>query len=271
MSRGPFVKIYRSLWDGTLGQQPDAWAVFIFMLAHCDADGVIQMTPGAIAAGSGLTIKKVRRGIEILEQPDPESRTPDEEGRRIVRLDGRRSWGWRIVNYLPYRESTDAERKAAERHRKKVDVTTCHAKSCDVTPSHEADEDSETERREHIPSPAPSPPPRPTSPERPRAQVLSRHEHPDFPEFYGAYPRRVGRRAASDAFTQALARHMARCAEPCECWPTIRTRVKEHTAAIHPAPGQMARRGSFPGATPRLRGVRLTLRRSTAESAHVLG
>jgi len=114
-ARGPFVKVYRNLWDGTLGGQPEAAYVFVFMLAHADASGAVDMTPDVMAARSGLGPEAVRRGIDVLEAPDPESRTPGEDGARIVRLDTHRTWGWRIVNYREHRTRSGAQREAARR------------------------------------------------------------------------------------------------------------------------------------------------------------
>lgn len=116
-ARGPFVKLFRNLWDGTLGRQPAAWTVFIFMLAHCDAEGIVDMTPDAIAARSGLDLEAVKRGIEVLEASDSESRSPGEDGARIVRVEDHRSWGWRITNYRAHRSRTSAQREADRRQR----------------------------------------------------------------------------------------------------------------------------------------------------------
>jgi len=116
-NRGPFVKLYRNLWDGSLGRQPEVWSLFVFLLAHCDADGILDMTPDAIAGRSGLDIEAVRRAIAILEGPDPESRTPSADGARIVRLDPHRSWGWEIVNYRAHRARSGAQREADRRRR----------------------------------------------------------------------------------------------------------------------------------------------------------
>jgi hypothetical protein len=51
----------------------------------------------------------VQRALEVLAQPDPDSRTPDEDGRRITLLDPARNWGWRIVNYEKYRAIRDED------------------------------------------------------------------------------------------------------------------------------------------------------------------
>jgi hypothetical protein len=206
MNRGPFAKIYRSLWDGSLGQQPEAWAIFVIMLTHCDANGVVQMTPAAIAARSGFPLDFVKRGITVLEQPDPESRTPESEGKRITRLDPHRSWGWQIVNYQLYRRLDNAERVAAYRERKASTGSDCNAPTRDVTPRYQAEAEADAERTPHSPDPTAQE----TAPAPSQAHLRpSRDEHPKFEAFFAAYPRRAARRAASLAFKGALRRHRA--------------------------------------------------------------
>ncbi len=84
---------------------------FIAMLALADKDGTVDMTPQAIAAKSGFPLEIVQAGISELEKPDPESRTPDEEGRRITLVSDTRSWGWQITNYVKYRDIRTAEER----------------------------------------------------------------------------------------------------------------------------------------------------------------
>ena len=118
MPRGPFVKVYRSLWDGSLAARPEAAFVFLFLLAHADAQGVVDMTCEAIAVRSRLPLEQVRAAISALEAMDPESRSPAEGGSRIVRLDVHRTWGWRIVNHAAHRQRSDADRAARYRQRR---------------------------------------------------------------------------------------------------------------------------------------------------------
>jgi hypothetical protein len=207
VTRGPFAKVYRSLWDGTLARTPEAWIVFVFLLVHCDADGVIEMTPEAIAARSGLKPAAVKRGLEALEQPDPDSRTSSEEGRRLMRLNGNRSWGWRIVNYSAYRNQTESERAAAYRQRRRVEADERHGASRGVTQHHQAEAEAEAEEEEakHPLAPRASRPTPSTSP--PRARACDDLEDQNFKDFYMAYPRRAARRIARLAFTRAVARY----------------------------------------------------------------
>jgi hypothetical protein len=118
-----YAKVFASLWDGTLAEPYSRWAVFVFMLAHSDADGNLDMTAEAIARRSCVPLEEVRTAIAHMEAPDPSSRSSEEDGRRLVRIDGHREWGWHIVNYLKYRGLRDLDerrrqtREAVSRHR----------------------------------------------------------------------------------------------------------------------------------------------------------
>lgn len=92
--------------------------VFEDLLTLADSDGVVDMTPEAISRRTNVPIELVRRGLAALEAPDPRSRTPDHEGRRIVRLDDHRDWGWLIVNYGKFRlTASDEQRREKTRLR----------------------------------------------------------------------------------------------------------------------------------------------------------
>jgi len=118
-----YAKVFASLWDGTLGQNWEAWSVFVYMLANCDRDGVFDKSPEAISDRSHIPLESVEIGLRMLEQPDRRSRSSAEAGRRIVKLDEHRDWGWRIVNYDHYRELVSKEnrrqqwKEAAQRQR----------------------------------------------------------------------------------------------------------------------------------------------------------
>jgi hypothetical protein len=79
------------------------------MLVLSDEEGVVDKTPRAISRITNVPLEIVERGIAKLSAADPDSRTPDEDGRRIVLIDENRTWGWRIVNYLKYRQIRDEE------------------------------------------------------------------------------------------------------------------------------------------------------------------
>jgi hypothetical protein len=103
--------MFRSIFDGSLYGQFEPTVVFMAMLVIAEREGIVDMTPQAIAARCGYPLDIVLRGITELEKPDPQSRTPDEEGRRIVRLEENRDWGWRITNYEKYEKIRSAEER----------------------------------------------------------------------------------------------------------------------------------------------------------------
>lgn len=102
-----FGKVYSQIFDGTLHGNLEGTAVFMAMIALADCDGTVDLTLTALTNRTGWPADFIQRGISHLEAIDPHSRTPDEEGRRIVRLRENTDWGWRIVNYLKYRQIRD--------------------------------------------------------------------------------------------------------------------------------------------------------------------
>ena len=106
-----YGKLFESIYDGTLVEDWRALITFQQMIILCDSDGILDMTPSAMARRTGIPLEHIKDGIAILENTDTESRTPDESGRRIVRLDDHREWGWRIVNHKHYRDLRTANDK----------------------------------------------------------------------------------------------------------------------------------------------------------------
>ncbi len=101
------------MYDGTLGTKGPWQALVAFqqLIILADKEGVVDMTPDALARRTTIPLEIIEKGIDALELPDPDSRSPDEEGRRIVRLSDDRSWGWRIVNYDHYRKLRSEEER----------------------------------------------------------------------------------------------------------------------------------------------------------------
>ncbi len=98
-----YGKVFARLFDGTLHGKFEAAATFMAMIAIADQDGVVDLTLTALTSRTGWPADVIEKGIRELEADDPYSRTPDEDGRRIMRLRDNTEWGWRIVNYGKYR------------------------------------------------------------------------------------------------------------------------------------------------------------------------
>ena len=120
-----YVKLFSSLYQGTLRGRSDEILVFTNLLAYADQHGIVDKHFKAIADETGLPVDRVQAAILALESPDTESRSPEHEGRRIIRMDEHRVWGWKIVNYGKYRsirsedDRREQNRLAQERWRQK--------------------------------------------------------------------------------------------------------------------------------------------------------
>lgn len=120
-----YAKIYSQIFDSSIAEDYEVRHVFEDLLKLCDPEGVVDMTITAISRRTNVPLEKVERGIAELMKPDPESRTPEHEGRRLLPLDERRNWGWVIVNYKDYRDLQDHDalraynRAAKQRQRDK--------------------------------------------------------------------------------------------------------------------------------------------------------
>ena len=120
-----YCKLFASLYQGTLRGLSHEILVFTNLLASCDKEGFVDKHQRAIADETGLSVDQVKSAILKLEEPDPESRSPEEDGARLTRMDEHRAWGWHIVNYVKYRtirnedDRREQNRAAQERFRAK--------------------------------------------------------------------------------------------------------------------------------------------------------
>jgi hypothetical protein len=98
-----YTPVFKSVFQGSLcGKWPDC-GIWLAMLALQDSRGEIDAHPSYIATVTGCPIDDVVACIERFCEPDPSSRTPDEDGRRLVPIEGR-GFGWKVVNHRKYRE-----------------------------------------------------------------------------------------------------------------------------------------------------------------------
>lgn len=133
-----YAKVFQQIFDSSIAEDPELRFTFTDLLILADKNGVVDMTHEAISRRTNRPLDVIKRTIQLLESPDPRSRSPDDEGRRIRRLDTHREWGWLIVNYERFREISSEEqrrektRERVRRYRQGVDNQSCNA---DVTPS----------------------------------------------------------------------------------------------------------------------------------------
>ena len=98
-----YGKIFAQIFESTVNELAlHVRFVWIALLVICDQDGIVDATPDSIARRINLPVEQVREAIAELCKPDLLSRSPVEEGRRLLAI--RDSYGWQIVNYAHYRQ-----------------------------------------------------------------------------------------------------------------------------------------------------------------------
>jgi hypothetical protein len=184
-----YGKLFPQMYDGTLGTKGPWQALITFQqfVILCDQHGILDMTASAIARRTTIPLEIITQGIAALLLPDPESRTPTEDGRRLVPLSEDRSWGWRVVNYEHYRQlKREEDRRGyhAQYYRTKRSVS---AKSGIFETQPELNTTQHTQQIQPI--------------AEAEAEAVNTITQPaGFDEFYKVYPRKVGRAAAAKAF-----------------------------------------------------------------------
>lgn len=152
-----YTKMFRSMYEGTLADDWRALVAFQQLLILADAHGTVDMTVSAIHRTTGIPMDVLGPGIEILQLPDQQSRSPAEEGRRIVPLDPSRARGWRLVNFAYYRglmsandkRESDRLRMAAKRDAERQGATGCDMSQKVAGVAHtEAEADTEDQEQE---------------------------------------------------------------------------------------------------------------------------
>jgi hypothetical protein len=193
-----YVKVFGSIlrssvWD----TDPATRIAWLTMLVEADETGFVRGTTTALARLANLTEKQVQAALKIFTSPDPESATPDQDGRRIEPTDG----GWFLINYKKYREiRTKAQLQTAQRvakfRAKKHDEEALHVAG--VTTNATATALAGEEEGEG----------RVASASVKKAKARSKDvDHPRFGEFKIAYPKRDGGQGwqrANELFTELV-------------------------------------------------------------------
>lgn len=105
-----FTKLFSSIISSSIWQESkELKIVWVTMLAMADQNGKVEAAIPGLAHLAGVTTAECFLSVEKLLAPDPYSRTPDNEGRRIKKVDG----GWVILNHGKYRQQIAAEDRAA--------------------------------------------------------------------------------------------------------------------------------------------------------------
>lgn len=183
-----YVKIFSKIFDSTIAENWQARVVFMDLLILADRDGIIDSTLPSISRRTNCPVQFLKEGIEILMLPDPQSRSDEDDGRRIELLEpDKRDWGWRIINYKKYRDlksSEDLREKNRERVRRfRERQASCNGESLqNITPESEDASSSE-------------------SASRGKRSAEEKGEYTsEFEEFWSGYPKKKAKSKAYEAW-----------------------------------------------------------------------
>ncbi len=109
-------KVHRSAFTGSMaGKGSDVFAIWCYVLAHA-WDNIVDINISLVAFMIGMPEQRAREVVEFLCAEDPESRTRDEGGKRLVHAGGIR---YRVVNWDLYNEQEETvDKTEKERARK---------------------------------------------------------------------------------------------------------------------------------------------------------
>lgn len=138
-----YTKLFADIVDSSIWHEDsEVRVVWVTLLALCNADGFVRGSVGWLAGKARVPEVKVRQALDTFQRPDPQSRTPDHEGRRIEQLPD----GWLVLNYLAFRDRLSSSPKAVStrervrRHRERYrelrnanSVTPHHSASASVS------------------------------------------------------------------------------------------------------------------------------------------
>ena len=97
---GGYAKLSASIITSSVWCEDDkTFRAWIALLAMADAQGHVDGSVPGLARILACSVEEARNCLDKLMAPDPYSRTPDHDGRRVLEEPG----GWFVVNYQLYR------------------------------------------------------------------------------------------------------------------------------------------------------------------------
>lgn len=127
-----YTPLFQSIVTSSIWNESDkVRLIWITMLALADSKGLVEASIPGLAHVAHVGVEDCQKAIDTLMSPDPYSRTPHKEGRRIEKVEG----GWRIVNHSAYRSRAKSraeymreyraqKRKEAKENNKNTNINT---------------------------------------------------------------------------------------------------------------------------------------------------
>jgi hypothetical protein len=194
-----YVKAFQSLLDSSIwAESSDIRVVWMTMLLMANQDGIVLAAAPGIANRARVDVNTCLQALQKFQEPDPDSRTMEHEGRRIERVDG----GYLILNYTKYRQLRDenqrrnymreymAKRREQERKQLLAPVNTCKQQLAQA----EADTEAEAKRNGVVPAVAVTTLAQVSANGKKRRPEPKPFVYPpEFEQIWQEYPKKVGK------------------------------------------------------------------------------
>jgi len=94
-----YRRIYDNIFSGSIwSQPPETRIVWLTMIHLKDGEGFIGGAVEWLARQANVSIEATKKALKVFSSPDPASRIPTHEGRKIKEVEG----GWIILNHHIY-------------------------------------------------------------------------------------------------------------------------------------------------------------------------
>ncbi len=108
---GGYAKLFSDIVDSSIwDEDAETRIIWVTMLALADPSGFVRGSVGWLAGKARVSNETCARAIKRFESPDPHSRNPEYEGRRIESFDR----GWLLLNYVEHRDRLSNDVKASQ-------------------------------------------------------------------------------------------------------------------------------------------------------------
>ena len=176
-----YTKLFGSITESTVWLEPAGTRlVWITMLAMARKDGCVNASVPGLARRANVTREETDAALACFLAPDPDSRSKENDGRRIEQIDG----GWILLNHQKFAAiRTAEERREYWREWKKNKRAQECPPECPQSPQ------SSTESTESTPLALALA----LAPKRSKALV---QQAARFEEFWAVYPRNEGKAGA---------------------------------------------------------------------------
>ncbi len=224
-----YGKTFDSLYTGSMvGAGLHVFGVWNYVIANSKPPGVVELNPRLMAAIFGCEVSLVVEAIRILCEPDPDSRSKECEGRRLLH-EGQFLYSiptWPKYNQMRNEEERRAQnREHARAYRQRKASSASASDASDPQPDASVEKVSVSERQGVLSTSTSTSDASFCSGEgerereTPKVTKAERIEHsPDFVAFWNAYDRKVAKPLAAKAWLKinpdaALASEIIKAAE----------------------------------------------------------